>query len=48
MLSSFRARFLVDEGGVFSIGEGSSVREGVAIDFADIVFSCLDYSSVFN
>lgn len=37
MLISLRMRFLVVEGGVRSMGEGSSVREGVAIDLADII-----------
>lgn len=36
MLSSLRTRFLVDEGGVLSRGEGSSMRDGVAIAFVDI------------
>lgn len=37
MLSSLRARFFVDDGGVLSMGEGSRVLMGVTCDFEDII-----------
>lgn len=41
ILSSFNARFFVDDGGVLSIGEGSKVRAGVAEGLVDICIAML-------